>query len=393
MHARTDLRTPPLTDPTALAQALVRRPSITPADEGALDIVRDALEALGFTCRELPFGPVRNLYARRGTRAPNLLFAGHTDVVPPGDEAAWRSPPFAAEILDGRLYGRGSADMKGGIAAFIAAVARRDAVQAEGGGSISLLITGDEEGPAVDGTKPALAALAADGEGWSHALVGEPTSRAVLGDQVKVGRRGSLNAVVTSVGRQGHVAYPDAASNPLPPLLDFLHRITAAPLDDGDPPFAASALQVTSVDVGNPAHNVIPAQAAARFNVRFNTRWTSETLGAWIEDRRAAAAADFSGTLTVDARVTGEPFRTTSNAFADLLCAAVEAETGRTPERSVAGGTSDGRFIKDYAPVAEFGLVGATIHQVDEHAAVADLETLARIYARLLDGYFADPPA
>lgn len=377
-----------LTDPLPLARALIRAPSVTPEDAGALDTLQRALEALGFACRRYPFGEVDNLYARLGTVAPVFCFAGHTDVVPAGDEAAWQRGPFDAEIADDVLWGRGAADMKGAIAAFVAAVARYRDRHGTPPGSIAFLITGDEEGPAVNGTKKLLEAVAEAGERFDHCLVGEPTNPSAMGETIKIGRRGSLNGVITVTGRQGHVAYPEKADNPIPPLLDLLKRLKARTLDDGAPHFQPSNLEITSIDVDNEAHNVIPARARAKFNIRFNIKHEGKDLKSWIEDEAAAAGLGFEGRIDLDLKVTGEAFLTRTSAFTELLKTAVEAETGRTPAMTTGGGTSDARFIKDYAPVAEFGLVGATMHQVDERVPVGDVEALARIYTRILTDYF-----
>ncbi|WP_369697157.1 succinyl-diaminopimelate desuccinylase [Maricaulis maris] len=381
-----------LANPLPLAQALIRRPSVTPIDAGALDVMQAALEQLGFTCRRYPFGEVDNLYARRGTASPCFLFAGHTDVVPPGDDEAWRKPPFGAEAEDGVLWGRGAADMKGAIAAMVASV-RRFLDTGEPRGSIAFLITGDEEGPAIHGTKAVLEALAEEGETFDHCLVGEPTNPNVLGDTIKSGRRGSLNCTLTVTGRQGHVAYPERAENPIPALLDLLGRLLARKLDDGVPPFQPSNLEVTSVDVGNPTTNVIPAAATARFNIRFNIAHNGDALSDWIRSEVAKIDLDFDGRIEADIHVTGEAFLTPAGPFTTLLQDCVEAETGRRPALTTGGGTSDARFIQLYAPVAEFGLVGATMHQVDERVPVSDIETLTAIYTRILKGYFKDFPA
>lgn len=380
-----------LTDPAALARALIRCASVTPHDAGALETLEQALNALGFVCRRHRFGEVDNLYARRGSAAPNFCFAGHTDVVPAGDESAWRAPPFGAQTRDGVLWGRGAADMKGAIAAFVAAVARLDADGVAFSGSISLLITGDEEGPALDGTKRLLPAIAQAGETIDHCLVGEPTSAHRVGDAVKVGRRGSLNAVIRVIGRQGHVAYPERAENPAPVLLDILTRLKDRHLDDGAPHFQPSNLEITSIDVGNRAHNVIPARASARLNIRFNPNHKGEELERWLAAEAKSAALDFAGQVEVEATTTGEAFLTRDAPYLQLLQDAIEAETGARPALSTGGGTSDARFIKDYAPVAELGLVGETIHQVDERTPLADIETLTRIYTRVLTLYAARP--
>ena len=383
-----------LANPLPLAQALIRRPSITPADAGALGVLEAALEQLGFACRRYPFGEVDNLYARRGTASPCFLFAGHTDVVPPGAEADWQKPPFAAEAGDdGMLWGRGAADMKGAIAAMVASVQRLLDESGEPDGSIAFLITGDEEGPAIHGTKAVLAVLAEEGERFDHCLVGEPTNPNVLGDTIKSGRRGSLNCTLTVTGRQGHVAYPERAENPIPALLNVLSRLLARKLDDGVSPFQPSNLEVTSIDVGNPTTNVIPASATARFNIRFNIAHTGDQLSTWIREEAAMVDLDFDGTITADIHVTGEAFLTPASPFTTLLQDCIQAETGRRPALTTGGGTSDARFIQLYAPVAEFGLVGATMHQVDERVPVSDIETLTAIYTRILTRYFKDRPA
>jgi succinyl-diaminopimelate desuccinylase len=376
-------------DPVELARDLIRIPSVTPADLGALDLVQRQLEALGFRCQRHVFGAVDNLYARLGTAAPNLCFAGHTDVVPVGDAASWDSGPFEAALAGGMLVGRGAADMKGGIAAFIAAVGQYLEAHGPPPGSLSFLITGDEEGPAIDGTKKLLAAIAAEGEVLDHCIVGEPTNPHALGDMIKNGRRGSLNCTITATGRQGHVAYPDRAANPVRPLVRLLQALQSHVLDEGAPGFQPSNLEVVTVDVGNPATNVIPERATARFNIRFNTAHTGASLSAWLEAERARAAEGFGGTLSLDIHVSGEAFFTEPGPFTTLVQDACETITGRRPELSTTGGTSDARFIKDYCPVCEFGLVGATMHQVNEQVAVADIATLTAIYRELIGRYFA----
>ncbi|TGY90052.1 succinyl-diaminopimelate desuccinylase [Marinicauda algicola] len=376
------------TDPIPLARELIRAQSVTPHDAGALDTLQRALEALGFTCRRYRFEEVDNLYARLGSGAPAFCFAGHTDVVPAGDDAAWRKRPFAAEIDGDMLWGRGAADMKGAIAAFVAATARHLEDAGTPRGSIAFLITGDEEGPAVNGTKKLLEAVTADGERFDHCLVGEPTNPSVLGETIKIGRRGSLNGVITVTGRQGHVAYPEKADNPIPPLLDLLSRLKARTLDTGAPHFQPSNLEITSIDVGNEPHNVIPARARAKFNIRFNIAHTGDDLKAWIEREAAAAGLGFEGRIDLDLKVTGEAFLTRTSPFTELLKQAVGEVTGREPAMTTGGGTSDARFIKDYAPVAEFGLVGATMHQVDERVRVGDVELLTRVYQRIIERYF-----
>ena len=382
-----------LSDPLPLAQALIRRPSVTPAEAGALDTLQAALEALGFACRRLPFGEVDNLYARLGQAEPCFLFAGHTDVVPPGAEAQWEYGPFDAQTHEGELWGRGASDMKGAIAAMVASVQRLISTEGAPAGSIAFLITGDEEGPAVNGTKRVLEALDAEGIRFSHCLVGEPTNPTRLGETIKSGRRGSLNGEITVTGRQGHVAYPERAENPIPPLLDLLGRLTARTLDEGVPHFQPSNLEITTVDVGNPTTNVIPAEARARFNIRFNIAHKGDDLKRWIEDEAAGVALNFNGDIDLDIKVSGEAFLTPAGAFTTLLQDSVEAETGRRPALTTGGGTSDARFIQAYGPVAEFGLVGATMHQVNERVSITDIETLTRIYTRILSAYFKGPPA
>lgn len=376
------------TQPAPLLQALIRKPSVTPRDEGAQDLLQAALAPLGFRFTRHPFGDVSNLYARLGDAQPNFCFAGHTDVVPTGPEEHWTHPPFAAEIHDGVLWGRGTADMKGAIAAFIAACARYLDRNGPPPGSISLLITGDEEGPAIDGTRKFLPAVVEAGEIIDHALVGEPSNPAVMGDMIKHGRRGSFNGAIRAVGVQGHVAYPDAAKNPIPALLDLLNRLRGRVLDNGAEEFQPSNLEISTIDVGNRAHNVIPGAAAAMFNVRFNIAHKGAELVDWVETEAREIEAASGVKMELDLRVSGEAFLTTPGAYTDLLQAAVRAETGRTPELSTSGGTSDARFIKDVCPVAEFGLINTTIHQIDERIRLDDLETLTRIYTRILTDYF-----
>lgn len=382
-------------DALELARALIRCPSITPHDAGALDTLEAALRPLGFACRRLRFQapdtePVDNLYARIGTTPPNFCFAGHTDVVPLGDPGRWTVDPFAAEVRDGRLWGRGASDMKAAIACFVAAAAdvlRRHDGQVpspQGGGSISLLITGDEEGPAINGTLPVLRQLAADGERLDACLVGEPTNPHVLGEMVKIGRRGSLNAVLTVDGVQGHSAYPHLADNPIPPLVHMLAAIDATPLDHGTPHFQPSTVAFTSVDVGNPATNVIPGRAQARFNVRFNDQHRGTDVIEWLRARCDSVGRPFSLQTTIS----GEPFLCPPGPLVDVVIDAVRQVTGRDPELSTSGGTSDARFIKDACPVCEFGLPGETAHKVDENVAVADVALLTRIYTAVLDGWF-----
>jgi succinyl-diaminopimelate desuccinylase len=380
-----------LDQPLALARALIRCPSVTPADGGALDVLQAALETLGFSCHRVrgespDSAPVDNLYARRGAAAPNFCFAGHTDVVPVGDRDGWSVDPFAAVVRDGKLYGRGASDMKGAIAAFTAAAARFFADHPDGAnGSISLLITGDEEGPAINGTRKLLDWLTARGEHIDFCLVGEPTNPERLGDMIKIGRRGSLNARLTVFGTQGHAAYPELADNPLPRLIAMLGRLCAARLDDGTTHFQASNIEITSIDVGNEASNVIPAKAGAAFNIRFNDGHDSASLTDWLHDQFKAVG----GKYELDIHVTGEAFLTPPGEWSTLISDAVEAATGRVPELSTTGGTSDARFIKDHCAVAEFGLIGRTMHQTDEHIELAELDALADIYEEILARFFA----
>lgn len=377
-------------DPVELARAMIQRPSVTPRDEGALDVLEAALAGIGFVCTRMVFAeeggdPIDNLYARRGRAGPVFAYAGHTDVVPPGPLPDWTRPPFGAAVEGGVLWGRGAADMKGGIAAFAAAAER--AIAKGVSGSIAFIITGDEEGPAINGTRRVLDWMAANGERIDHCLVGEPSSNERLGDMIKVGRRGSMNCVLSVHGRQGHVAYPQRADNPIPPLLKMLLALTESPLDAGYDRFQPSSLQVTDVHVGNPAANVIPARASAKFNIRFNPNWNAASLEAELRRRIANAAPGAAHELK--AVCSGDAFLTTDAAFLSLIENAVRDRTGLSPERSTTGGTSDARFIKNIAPVCEFGLVGQSIHKIDEHAPVADIEALAGIYELILERYFA----
>lgn len=374
-------------DPIDLARALIRRPSVTPADEGALDVLEAALSALGFACTRLKFEEVDNLYAQYGNGAPHLCFAGHTDVVPPGDASAWADPPFEATLKDGRLWGRGAADMKGAVAAFAAATARA-LEKGKVKGALSFLITGDEEGPAINGTRKMLGWLREQKIELDHCLVGEPSNPETMGEMIKVGRRGSINCWLTVNGRQGHVAYPHRAENPIPALMRKLLHLCETPLDEGYERFQPSCLQVTDIHIGNPAHNVIPEKATARFNIRFNPNWTGASIEGWLRDQLNALASELDVRYELEAIVSGEAFLTTDKTFLRLLSDCVEAKTRRKPELSTSGGTSDARFIKDHAPVAEFGLVGATMHQTDENVAVADVETLTDIYESVIERYF-----
>ncbi len=371
---------PGVSDPLPLAQALIRCNSVTPADGGAQDVLAGVLEAGGFTVTRLPFGTTPNLFARAGTGGMHLCFAGHTDVVPPG-AAPWTADPFGAEVRDGVLYGRGACDMKGAIAAF--ATAARDRVAAGTAGSVSLLITGDEEGPATDGTVRVLDWMAEHGHLPDLCLVGEPTNPLALGEVIKIGRRGSLNAALTVHGTQGHAAYPQHADNPVHRLVRALAALTAAPLDAGSKWFEPSSLQVTSIDVGNPATNVIPASATARLNIRFNDRHTGAALDAWLR----AAVAPHAPRFDLDVAISGESFLTAPGPLVHRLRDAVAAATGRQPRLDTGGGTSDARFIARHCPVAEFGLVSATMHQADERVPVAELRHLADVYRAILSAF------
>jgi succinyl-diaminopimelate desuccinylase len=372
-------------DPAELAAALIRCPSVTPKDEGALDLVAAALEKLGFDCHPLVFGDINNLYARRGDGRPNLCFAGHTDVVPTGTAEAWSFDPFSATLQDGALCGRGAVDMKGAIAAFIAAAGRYlDERGRNFAGSISLLITGDEEGDAINGTRKVLDWLAERGETIDACLVGEPTSAQQLGDMVKIGRRGSMTGRLTAHGVQGHTAYPHLAENAAHRLVAMLHALTAAELDRGSEHFQPSTLQISTIDIGNPAANVIPATARAVFNIRFNDCWTSEKLELWLRQR----LDEVGGRYALDISVSGEAFVVASGVLSDCLAEAIRRVTGRTPELSTTGGTSDARFIRAHCPVAEFGLVGLTMHKVDERVELSELNDLTAIYRTFLDLFF-----
>lgn len=379
-------------DPLAIAVELIRCPSVTPRDEGALDTLERWLSPLGFRCERMPFREegtpdVDNLYARLGTGGPHFCFAGHTDVVPVGDEAAWSVEPFAGEIRAGKLFGRGAADMKGSIAAFVAAAERL----ARGGfeGSISLLITGDEEGPGINGTAKMLKALAARGETIDHCLVGEPTSVQTLGDMVKIGRRGSINGWLTVRGMQGHVAYPHLADNPLPRLIEMLRRLDAHVLDRGNAHFQPSNFEITSIDVGNATTNLIPGVARAMMNIRFNDEHTGASLDAWMRGVFDQVVQEMGGAYEFETKISGEAFITEPGRFSMLITEAIREVTGLAPELSTSGGTSDARFIRAYAPVVEFGLANATMHKVDEHVPAGDIARLADIYEAILRRYFA----
>ncbi|MCR4378416.1 MAG: succinyl-diaminopimelate desuccinylase [Rhodospirillales bacterium] len=378
-------------DPVTLTQALIRCPSVTPVDAGALGVLEDALKPLGFTCHRLPFSApgtpdVDNLYARLGTSGPNLCFAGHTDVVPVGEQAAWSHPPFGAEISNGILYGRGAVDMKTAIACFAAATARYLGEQGDAfTGSISFLITGDEEGPAINGTPKVLEWMKANDEVMDACIVGEPTNTTTLGECIKIGRRGSLNGFITQHGTQGHVAYPQHADNPVPKLVKLLSALSIATLDQGTAHFQPSNLEVTTLDTHNPTTNLIPNAAKAGFNIRFNDLHTSASLKTWLSDALNTVGENFD----LDIQVSGEAFLTPPGLLSDVMSAAITTVTGLTPELSTSGGTSDARFIKDFCPVAEFGLMNATAHKIDERVDVADIHALTDIYVEMLRGYFA----
>ena len=377
-------------NPLDLARTLISCPSVTPEDGGALAVLEEALGKLGFSCHRMTFSApgtqdVDNLYARIGDKTPNFCFAGHTDVVPAGDVEDWSVDPFAGVVVQGRLLGRGAADMKGAIACFVAASARflnqRDKVFP---GSISLLITGDEEGPAVNGTAKVLDWMKDRGETLDVCLVGEPTNPEYLGETIKIGRRGSLNGCLTIPGTQGHVAHPQCADNPIPRLLHMLSKITERPLDEGTEHFQPSNLEITSVDVGNQAPNIIPARAVARFNIRFNDTHSGAALEQWLRQSFDSINRDYQ----LDVKISGEAFFTPPGNFSKLVENAVSDVTGKTPELNTSGGISDARFIRHFCPVAEFGLVGATMHKTDESVAIEDLEALTEIYLRVLDRYF-----
>lgn len=390
--------------PLSIVQDLIRCPSVTPAEGGALDYLQELLTKSGFECRRLPFTEsgtpdVDNLYARIGTGAPHLCFAGHTDIVPPGEAQSWSHPPFAGNIADDKLYGRGAADMKGGIGCFASAALSLLHAEPElmAKGSLSFLITGDEEGPAINGTQKMLRWLKDKGEVIDHALVGEPTNSKALGDTIKIGRRGSLNGTLTVTGLQGHVAYPDLAHNPVPFLLSALHALNELKLDQGNEHFIPSNLEITSIDVGNEARNIIPARATARFNIRYNDMHDATSLEQLLQNAIGQTLGDATddidgtkGDITwqLDFARSGDSFLTQPGPLTEMLASSVEAITGQRPTLSTGGGTSDARFIKDYCPVIEFGHINATIHQVDEHVSLADIDQLAEIYKTFIRHYF-----
>ena len=376
-------------------RALLRCPSVTPAEGGALDVLEGLLAPAGFGIERVTFSEpgtpdVDNLYARIGTGAPHLVFAGHTDVVPPGDPASWRYPPFSGEVADGMIWGRGACDMKGGVAAAVAAVLHHLARHGAPSGSISFLVTGDEEGPAVNGTAKLLDWARERGIRFDHCILGEPTNPARMGEMIKIGRRGSLTGELAIEGRQGHVAYPQLADNPIPRLMRALAALKAEPLDAGTAHFDPSNLEVVAVDTGNPSANVIPAECRARFNVRFNDTWGPDTLAAEI--RRRVEGAGVGAHRLAFAPCNALAFVTEPGPFTRTVAEAVEAETGLVPVLSTTGGTSDARFIVRDCPVVEFGLVGETMHAVDERVSTADLAALQAIYGRVVARYFAAPP-
>ncbi len=380
-----------MTDPVELTAELIRCPSVTPEEGGAIVLLESRLAAAGFRTVRVDRGGIANLYARWGGEGPVLGFNGHTDVVPPGEHGRWRHFPFGAVVEGGRIYGRGAADMKSGVAAFVAA-AIDFVAETPPDGSVVLTVTGDEEGDGVDGTAAILDWMAQAGERMDHCIVGEPTSANRMGDTIKIGRRGSLTAYLTSYGVQGHSAYPERAKNPLPALVRLLDRLATRELDRGTAHFGPSTLAITTVDVGNPASNVIPAEARATVNIRFNDDHTPEALTGWIEEEADRVAKAFGVGIAARFQVSGVSFLTEPGRFTELVSGAVAGVTGVTPELSTTGGTSDARFIKSHCPVVELGLVGTTMHQVDEHVEVAHIRELKAIYEGILTRYFADPP-
>ena len=379
-------------DPVAIAQALLRCPSVTPAEGGALTAIATVLKSAGFAVERVTFSQagtddIDNLYASIGAGHPHLVLAGHTDVVPPGT-AAWTHPPFAAEIDGGVLYGRGAVDMKGAIACKLAAVLDFLATRGRPKGTLSFLITGDEEGIAVNGTAKLLAWAKARGETFDHCLLGEPTNPTALGDMVKIGRRGSINGTLAVSGTQGHVAYPELADNPVHGIVALITALTGEPLDDGSDHFDPSNLEFTSIDVGNPTVNIIPSEASARFNIRFNDHHSRDSIRTLVESRAAAAAGPIRWRIDWEPS-NADSFLTEPGPFVDLVIGAIRDVTGRTPKLSTSGGTSDARFIKDHCPVIEFGLANSTMHKTDERVATADLVALTEIYRTVLERYFA----
>lgn len=376
-------------DPVDLTAKLVRCASVTPANDGALEVLEEVLDAAGFDCTRVDRGGICNLFARWGNKGNTKSFGfnGHTDVVPIGDEADWSMPPFGAEIKDGIMYGRGTTDMKSGVAAFVAAAV--DFVKdTPPDGSIVLAITGDEEGDALDGTTALLDYMTENGERMDVCLVGEPTCPETMGDMIKIGRRGSMNAHFKVTGKQGHAAYPHRANNPLPAMVRLMDRLASHELDQGSDHFDPSTLAVVTVDTGNKATNVIPAQCRGAVNIRFNDHHSGASLSDWLRGEADKIAEEFGLQVDVEIKISGESFITPPGALSDLVAGAVEAETGVQPELSTTGGTSDARFVKAHCPVVEFGLVGQSMHQVDEHVRVEHIEQLKSIYARVLRNYF-----
>lgn len=377
-------------DPVELTAALVRCPSVTPAEGGALVLLQRQLESAGFTCTRVDRGGVANLFARWGLKGANRSFGfnGHTDVVPVGDLAAWTHDPFGAEVVGDRMYGRGTTDMKSGVAAFVAAA--MDFVrQTPPDGAIVLAITGDEEGEAEHGTLALLDWMAAHGERMTHCLVGEPTCPEVMGDMMKIGRRGSITAFFTAQGVQGHSAYPHRAKNPMSALVKLMARLEEKPLDEGTAHFDASTLAITTIDCGNPATNVIPAKGSATVNIRFNDAHSGASVTAWLQGHADAVAAETGVSISLRVSIAGESFLTPPGELSNMIARAVQAETGRRPALSTSGGTSDARFVKDHCPVVEFGLVGKSMHQVDENVSISDIRSLKAVYSRILTDYFA----
>jgi succinyl-diaminopimelate desuccinylase len=376
-------------DPVTLTADLVRCPSVTPIDAGALDVLATLLADAGFELSWADRGGIRNLFARWGTKGHSKTFGfnGHTDVVPLGDEAAWSMPPFGAEIKDGIMYGRGTTDMKSGVAAFVAAAI--DFVQdTPPDGAVIIAITGDEEGDAIDGTTALLEYMENNEEAMSVCLVGEPTCPDQMGDMIKIGRRGSLTAFFKVIGKQGHSAYPHRANNPLPAMTRLMDRLASHELDSGTDHFDASTLAVVTIDTGNPATNVIPAECTGTVNIRFNDTHSGASLSDWLQSEVDKIIAEFGVEVELRIKISGESFVTPPGALSDLVSAAVQAETNIVPELSTTGGTSDARFIKNHCPVVEFGLIGQSMHQVDEHVKVAHIHQLKSIYARILRDYF-----
>lgn len=377
-------------DPVRLTAELIRCPSVTPAEGGALALLERELSAAGFACSRVDRGGIANLFARWGARGANKSFGfnGHTDVVPVGDRAAWTHDPFGAEVVEGFMYGRGATDMKSGVAAFVAAAI--DFVrETPPDGAVILAITGDEEADAVDGTVALLDWMAANGERMTHCLVGEPTCPDEMGEMMKIGRRGSMTCWFSAAGVQGHSAYPHRAKNPMSALVRLLARLEEKPLDEGTPHFDASTLAITTIDCGNPATNVIPARGSATVNIRFNDLHSGASLSEWLSAHAAAVQAETGVQISCRFQISGEAFLTPPGELSDLVAAAVQAETGRTPALSTSGGTSDARFVKAHCPVVEFGLVGRTMHSVDERVEVAQIGQLKAIYSRILRDYFA----